>query len=164
MNLDSAFDAATQPIRPAACQLQSAGDIASGPDARHRRRHRGVDHHGAPIIDLDADLLETDAATRRRPSDRPEQLRNANRRAAVEPDADTTVAPSLHEFDLRADTDVDAVSRQRAGDDRRRVLFLGDEDATPHFHERDTSAEPSEGLRHLAPDRSCAEHDHLLGK
>ena len=127
-SVDRAFDAATQPMRPAAwvnCRPPVTSPTAQMPSTRVAIVV--VDDDRAARVDLDADLLEAEPSPRRCAADRHEQLGGGDRRGVVEVHEDAhgvAAVDALDPFDPCADSDVDAVCGKGLGDHRRRLRFL----------------------------------------
>ena len=150
-SLDSALEAAIQPIRPAAwvnCRPPVTSPTAqmpstASPSCRRRR----------PLPADRPRRRSPRARSRDPPVDRPTATRSSGRADGVASSMCTqalTVAQPLHPVHLGADTDVDAVGGQRLGDHRRRRPVPRGQEPIDRLDERDAAAEPGEGLGHLA--------------
>jgi hypothetical protein len=71
---------------------------------------------------------------------------------------DVLAAGALRRQQLRPELQADAVAQQGAFDHRRRVAILARQEPRPAIDQRHLAAEAGERLRHLAADRSGADH------
>ena len=69
---------------------------------------------------------------------------------------ETLVAAQFHFPDGATEEQLDAFPEENRVQDLRRIPILAPEDLFPLFDHRDTAAEPGEGLRQLAADRTGA--------
>ncbi len=139
-------------------ELERCCHIAAGVDPGVRRAQAIVHQYTAPFV-LHASLSEAEAFDVRSAADRHEKLVDDDLVVffvTLDAHDDLTVA-LLHALDSDAELQIDAIVDHRLLHDGGRIGILARQHVVGPLEQRHAAAEPGEGLRQLAADRTGAD-------
>jgi hypothetical protein len=122
-------------------EIHSIGAVADRVDARHRGSRIAVDANRAFFVELDAALLEADAARVRHAADRGQHRVDVEAIAVAERRAKPS-AGALDRLDRRPETEVDRALLHLGGEPRAEVVVEAAEKKGVSVNERHLGAEP----------------------